>query len=103
MKQSAATGSSAGTTITAAHHRLCMLRGTKIDTGHATSRYYYKGLCVVARRLSPSASERVLTAFWTPRDLKAQQTFQAMLNSGTPRKNLPKKATVTLLMLRKEY
>jgi hypothetical protein len=97
--------SAAASTITAAHVRLCMLRGTKIATGHTTSRYYYKGLCVVTQQLTDAASEHALTAFWTPQGLKGQQTFEAMLRRN-PRKpshqaSLRKKATVTLLMLRK--
>ena len=53
MKQSHTTGIM---TVTAAHIRLCILSGTNIDTGHETTRYYYKGLCVLAHAHSFSRS-----------------------------------------------
>ena len=43
-------------TVTAAHIHLCILSGTNIDTGHETTRYYYKGLCVLAHAHSFSRS-----------------------------------------------
>ena len=92
-------------TITGEHLRLCMHKGTKIETSDATARYYYKGLCVVTSQRVPSTTENVVTAFWTLQDLKILQKFDVLLSRCRrcrPKKNIFKKASSTLLMLRQE-
>lgn len=68
------------THITAAHIRMCVLRGTKIDVNPQISRFYYRGLCVVtcadsAFQLHASA----MSAFWILNDETVQQTFTTLL------------------------
>jgi len=91
------------TIITAAHVRLCMHRGTKIDTGHHTSRYYYKGLCVVARTFGDNGRQETMSAFWILSDARTQRTFKGLLQRHERKNtvtNRYKKASPRLLMLK---
>ena len=71
------------TRITAAHIRMCMLSGTKIDVNLHISRYYYKGLCVVAftHSVVPAGSlhAEAMSAFWILNDEKVQRSFTTLL------------------------
>ena len=72
------------TRITAAHIRMCMLSGTKIDVNLHISRYYYKGLCVVALagsvpEFTNSLHAEAMSAFWILNDEKVQRSFTTLL------------------------
>jgi hypothetical protein len=84
--------------ITDAHVRLCMLRGTKIYTAHHTSRYYYKGLCVVAHTFGDNARQETVSAFWILNDATTQLTFKGLLRRRERKNTVYKKASLRLLM-----
>jgi hypothetical protein len=89
--------------ITDAHVRLCILRGTKIDTEYHSIRYYYKGLCVVARKIADNAGQDTVSSFWILPDAKTQRTFTRALQALRRREGkntVYKKATSRLLMLK---
>jgi hypothetical protein len=72
------------TRITAAHVRMCILSGTKIDVTPHISRYYYKGLCVVALagsvpEFTNSLHAEAMSAFWVLNDEIVQRTFTTLL------------------------
>jgi len=63
---------------------MCILSGTKIDVTPHMSRYYYKGLCVVALAGSvpPFTSglhPKAVSAFWVLNDEKVMRTFSTLL------------------------
>lgn len=80
-----------------------MLRGTKIDTAHHSIRYYYKGLCVVARKIADNVRLDTVCSFWILHDATTQRTFNGALQAlqRRERKNtVYKKASPRLLMLK---
>jgi len=63
---------------------MCILSGTKIDVTAHLSRYYYKGLCVVALAgsvppFTSSSHAKAVSAFWVLNDKKVMQTFSTLL------------------------
>jgi hypothetical protein len=95
-----------GAFIKASYIHLCMLRGTCVNTGHDTSRHYYKGLCVLARG-QHSARRSVVASFWTPAAHDGKARYEKMLRQklqkgskkGSKRQPASSKPQ-TLLMLR---